>query len=209
MFTGIVRGIGQITEVVTLPGLTKLAVALDTPLLSDLQKGASIAVDGVCLTVVDFDSSKVWFDVIDETLQRTTLKSVKLDQQFNIERSARFGDEIGGHIVSGHVFGTVAITSIERTENNCILTFRCPPEWTKYLFPKGFITLNGASLTLVDVDKKKGGVTVHLIPETLQRTTFGSKQVGDLINMELDTHTQTIVDTLENISKISTSPQLI
>jgi len=197
MFTGITQGIGLINRVIKAEGLTKFSVTVDPSLLSNLQKGASIAVDGTCLTVVDFDSTHIWFDVIAETLQCTTLKLIKTGDKVNIERSARFGDEIGGHIVSGHVCGTVTIMAVDRTINNCVMTFKCSPEWTKYLFPKGFISLNGASLTLVNVDRNEGTFSVHLIPETLQRSTIGSKKVGDLVNMELDTQTRSIVDTVE------------
>ncbi|MEI8364857.1 MAG: riboflavin synthase subunit alpha [Parachlamydiaceae bacterium] len=197
MFTGIICGIGRVANVIVLPGLTKLAVGVTPSLLVGLQKGASVAIDGICLTVVDFDDSKIWFDVIAETLQQTTLKSVEVGAHVNIERAARFGDEIGGHMLSGHISGTTPIISILRTENNCILTFQGSPQLTKYLFPKGYIALNGASLTLVDVNNSSGAFTVHLIPETLERSTFGTKKVGDVVNVEYDSQTQAIVDTIE------------
>lgn len=202
MFTGIIKGKGVVKKVFREPGLTKLVIGVAPTFLIDLQIGASVAIDGICLTVVDFDDSKIWFDVITETLKRTTLKSVQVDQHVHIERSARFGDEIGGHVLSGHAYDTVVISSIQRTENNCVLTLQGYPDLTKYLFSKGYIALDGASLTLVDVDKKCGTFTVHLIPETLKITTFGSKKVGDYVNVELDSHTQTIVDTV--LSQMST-----
>ncbi|MEI8124328.1 MAG: riboflavin synthase subunit alpha [Parachlamydiaceae bacterium] len=200
MFTGIIREIGTVTETTFFDGLLKLEVTIeDSSVLSRLETGASIAIDGVCLTVVSFDLFKIKFDVINETLERTTLKAIRKNQKVHVERSARFGDEIGGHVLSGHVFGVVTIAAINQDKNNCEIVFQAKPEWTKYLFPKGYIALNGASLTLVDVNTEKGTFTVHLIPETLRKTTFGMKKVGDFVNLELETQTQAIVETIERI----------
>ncbi len=199
MFTGIVRGIGKITEAHHIPGRMRLGVSMEKSLSANVETGASIAIDGVCLTVVSTDQNVVHFDVIQETLDRTTLRLLAPHHQVNIERSARLGDEIGGHLLSGHIYGTAKIFSIEKENNNCVVTLQCAPAWTKYLLPKGYIALNGASLTLVDVHKDTGLFTVHLIPETLQRTTFGTKKVGDIANVELDSQTQAIVDTIERI----------
>jgi riboflavin synthase len=199
MFTGIIRGIGKIAEIESLPGLTRLSISIPSDLMGNLEMGASIAVDGVCLTVVRFTSNEVSFDLIQETLDKTNLKFLKKGDLVNIERSARFGDEIGGHILSGHIYGTATVHSVKRTENNWAVFFQCPVEWTNYLFPKGYIALNGTSLTLVDVDKEKGHFSVHLIPETLKRTTFGIKKEHDPINVEIDAQTQTIVDSIARI----------
>jgi len=199
MFTGIVQGIGHVKKIEKKANLIHFAVGTRESLLLNLQRGASIAIDGVCLTALDFDKECVWFDAIEETLQRTTFKSLKEGQVVNVERSAKLGDEIGGHILSGHVYGTVQIQNIERKPGNCIMFFSCPSAWTKYLFSKGFIALNGVSLTLVDVQPDPGLFSVHFIPETLQQTTFGSKIKGDWINLELDIHTQAAVDTVERL----------
>lgn len=199
MFTGIIRGIGKIAKIKSRPGLSQLSISIDADLLADLEVGASIAIDGTCLTVVSFTSNEAVFDAIEETLNKTNLKCLKEGDLVNVERAARFGDEIGGHILSGHIYGTATIRSIQRTENNCAVSLKCPAEWTNYLFPKGYIALNGASLTLVDVDKENGHFSVHLIPETLKKTTFGIKQEQDSINVELETQTQIIVDTIERI----------
>ena len=199
MFTGIIRGIGKIVKMTVFPGLTRLKIAINQNLLLGVQKGASISIDGTCLTVVDFTESEVDFDVIDESLNKTNLKFLREGDSVNIERAARFGDEIGGHILSGHVYGTVRIKMIDRPKNNCVVTLECPPGWAKYLLPKGYVALNGASLTLVDVDNVNGLFTVHLIPETLVATTFGLKKVGDVINLEIESQTQAIVDTIEKI----------
>jgi riboflavin synthase len=199
MFTGIVRGIGKIASIQSLPGLTQFSISIDPDLLKDLEVGASIAIDGTCLTVVSFTSDKVVFDAIQETLDKTNMKFLKVGDLVNVERAARFGDEIGGHVLSGHIYGTAMIQSIKRTDNNCAVSLKCPVEWTNYLFPKGYIALNGASLTLVDVDKENGSFSVHLIPETLKKTTFGTKKEQDFVNVELESQTQIIVDTIERI----------
>lgn len=199
MFTGIVKGIGTIVEATQKNGILRLGVTADPGYAKGLERGASVSIGGVCLTVVDFDEATMWFDVIGETLKRTTVGALRKGSKVNIERSAKIGDEIGGHLLSGHIYGTAQIDSVERQGDNCEVGFCCPTEWTKYLFPKGYVALDGASLTLVDVDKSKGRFTVHLIPETLQRTTFGSKKTGDSVNVELDSQTQSIVDTVERL----------
>lgn len=201
MFTGIVTAMGKVTELSPHNGVLRLGITTDASHLAHLQKGASIAISGVCLTVVDFNQTTVWFDVIGETLQKTTLDELELGKHLNIERSARIGDEIGGHLLSGHIFGTAKIASIERQGANCKMLFSCPPAWTKYLLPKGYVALDGASLTLVDVDHNQGTFSIHFIPETLKKTTFGTKVKGDRVNIELDAQTQTIVDTIERISR--------
>ena len=121
-------------------------------------------------------------------------------QLVNVERSAKFGDEIGGHVLSEHIIGTAEIVKVHLLENNRVMTFETNPDWMKYFFPKGYIAVDGVSLTLVDVDHS-GTFTVHLIPETLRLTTLGFKKEGDLVNIELDSQTQTIVDTIERIMK--------
>ena len=151
-------------------------------------------------TVVKIENHYVWFDVIPETIQRTNLKFIEEGDLVNVERSARFGDEIGGHILSGHIMVIAEIDQKSAYESNQGVTFKIDPQWIKYFFSKGYIALDGVSLTLVDVDPK-GKFSVHLIPETLRMTTFGFKKEGDRVNVELDTQTQIIVDTLERILK--------
>lgn len=198
MFTGIVRGLLKIEKVVKKPGMTSYAAAFTEELLQGLQVGASVSVDGVCQTVVKIDQTLVWFDAIRETLERTTIKFLREGMFVNVERAARFGEEIGGHVLSGHIYGTASIAKTDRFENNKIVTFTCEPAWMKYFFPKGYIALDGVSLTLVDVEPS-GWFTVHLIPETLRRTTLGFKKEGSLVNLEFDSQTQAIVDSVERI----------
>lgn len=198
MFTGIVQGIVELSGLVKEPGLHTLTFTFSTPLLENLKTGASVAIDGVCLTVIQIEHNAVTFNVISVTLALTTLGNLKLGDNLNAERSAAYGDEIGGHLVSGHVHGQVEIIQLDNLAYNHVIYFKIADNWIKYLFPKGFIALNGASLTLATVDKKSCVFTVCLIPETLKRTTFANKKVGSLVNFEIDQRTQTIVDTISS-----------
>jgi len=201
MFTGIVRGLLPVKSIERKPYMIRLGFHFPPELLQGLQQGASVAIDGVCLTAAQISGSMIWFDVIQETLERTTLGTLLPGQPVNVERSAKFGDEIGGHILSGHIFGTARIDKIDAFENNKIVKFKADPAWMKYFFPKGYIALDGVSLTLVDVDPT-GYFTAHLIPETLKLTVFGIKKPGDQVNVEIDSHMQAIVDTIERMQKV-------
>ncbi len=190
MFTGIIRAIGEVVELKNKANILQYAIAFPH---EGLELGASVSIDGVCQTVVRIEGDKVWFDAIEETLKRTTLDRLAVGQKVNLERAAKIGDEIGGHLLSGHIYGRAELSKIESN----IFTFKVPTNWQKYFFPKGFIAINGISLTLVDVEE--GLFTVHLIPETLQRTTLGKIKPGDRVNIELDALTQAAVETVERI----------
>lgn len=194
MFSGIVQRQCSVKKMTLSEGLLRFTVELNE-LAQDVRIGASVAVSGVCLTVVEKTAKEVTFDVIQETLTKTTLGMIHEGDQVNIERSVRVGDEIGGHRVSGHVTGMATIRSIETPTNNWIVTLGCDPVWIDYLLPKGFVALDGCSLTIVEVGSD--WFTVHLIPETLRVTTFGQKKVGDKVNLELDPETQAIVATVK------------
>ncbi|NGX42922.1 MAG: Riboflavin synthase [Chlamydiae bacterium] len=196
MFSGIVKGLGEVAEVHPKEGLLRYAVKLPKEWLEGLALGGSISVDGICQTVVKIEGDKVYFDAIQETINRTTIKNLKVGGKVNIERSLKVGDEIGGHMLSGHVFGVATIKEIRKTTNNVEMWFCCPAEWMKYILPKGYIAVDGASLTVVDVEPE-GKFSVHLIPETLRLTTLGLKEEGGLVNIEFDAQTQAIVDTVE------------
>lgn len=198
MFTGIVQGTAKLINIEDKPGFQTFFFELPSHLLKDLQIGASVAVNGTCLTVTKIKGQNIFFDVIDETLQKTNLSLLKPNEMVNIERSARIGDEIGGHLLSGHITEKVPVLSINRHNNQHILSLQASEYARKYLLPKGYVALNGASLTLVDV-MPQGIFTVHLIPETLRVTTFGNIKENDWVNLELDSQTQTIVDTLERL----------
>jgi riboflavin synthase len=127
----------------------------------------------------------------------TNLGELKVGERVNVERAARFGDEIGGHAMSGHILCTAEVSRVIASENNRQLWFHLPAQWTKYVFTKGYIGIDGISLTIGEVEGEE--FNVNLIPETLQRTNIGSRQVGDRINIEIDPQTQAIVDTVERV----------
>lgn len=199
MYTGIVQGKFKVARVDQKPGLHTIYMDLPSRLKVGLEKGASVSVDGVCLTVAGFDGAYVYFDVMMETLKLTTLGSLNVGSLVNVERSAKSGDEIGGHLISGHVDTKAKVLSIQQPENNFVIRFSIEKQWMKYIFSKGFLGINGCSLTVVNADKTTGEFEVWLIPETLELTTFGEMQVGDDINIEMDRQTQVIVDTISDL----------
>ena len=198
MFTGIVQGTGKIVHIhQPSADFRSHTVALPEHMAHNLQIGASIAHNGCCLTITQINGNQATFDLMAETLAKTNLGSLKTGDSVNLERAARFGDEIGGHPMSGHIIATTPISRIEHSAHNRTLYFRLPPQLAAYILPKGFIGLDGCSLTIGDVTAHE--FNVHLIPETLQRTLFGSRQAGDSINIEIDAQTQAIVDTGERV----------
>lgn len=197
MFTGIVQGLASVIAIDK--QATGVNLVLDLGKFSaGLQVGASVAISGVCLTVTKVVDTSVYFFVMGETLDKTSLKVLEAGEQVNIERSARLGDEIGGHLVSGHVVGTAVLAKIDTVSGDWVVTVKCDANWMPYLFPKGFVALDGCSLTIVNV--QKDSFTVHLIPETLSRTTFGIKKAGALINLEIDPMTRAVVDTVKRMN---------
>jgi riboflavin synthase len=201
VFTGIVQGAFRVENIVDRPGLRTLTIALPPALRQGLEIGASVAVSGVCLTVTGLDGDAASFDVIDETQRRTTIGRLRAGDRVNVERSARAGAEVGGHELSGHVDGTAEIVAVDRPPGNHVLTFRAPRELIRYVFAKGFIALDGCSLTVVEVDRDASTFTVHLIPETLRVTTFDQRGPGDRVNLEIERRTQVIVDTVRELAR--------
>ena len=197
MFTGIVQGTAPVTAIIKKENFQTHVIELDDALLQDLQTGASIAHNGCCLTVTKIDGHKVSFDLMQETLQVTNLSALKVGSRVNIERAARFGDEIGGHQMSGHILFTARVTEVINSENNCQIWFEIPEQFKRFVFSKGYIGIDGISLTIGDV--KASTFNVNLIPETLQRTNIGTRKPGDRINIEIDPQTQAIVETVERI----------
>lgn len=197
MFTGIVQGMAEITAIEPKTGLHTLEVRFPEDAVKNVAIGASVALDGACLTVTRQDGATLFFDVMMETLARTTLGQLRQGDRVNFERAARIGDEIGGHLLSGHIHTTASLRSVETPANNRRLTFAVDPEWMKYVFPKGYIAINGASLTVGETTADS--FSVYLIPETLRVTGFGALEAGDSVNLEVDSQTQTIVDTLARL----------
>ncbi len=198
MFTGVVQGLGEVTQIQDHGGIRRLQVRLPTGRDQGLETGASVAINGVCLTVVGWDQNGVEFDVIDETLRLTNLGDLKVGHVVNVERAARFGDEIGGHVLSGHIHGRAQVTEVVETNANLAVWWAVPEALKKYVLPKGYVSLNGCSLTVGETERD-GRLSIHLIPETRELTTFGRVTVGDSLNLEIDSQTQAIVDTVERV----------
>ena len=201
MYTGIVQGLETITDIHQGNGFITLVISNQNNFFADVFIGASVAVNGVCLTVTTIDEVQnlVHFDVSDLTLALTTLKSLKHGDQVNIERSAKVGAENGGHNLYGHIEGTARIKALEQRGETYHIDLEIPDGNIKYFFLKGFIGLNGCSLTVNRVDRQSSEISIDLIPETLRLTTWKDVQVGDVVNYEIDQTTRTLVDTLENI----------
>lgn len=198
MFTGIVQGLGEVTQIRDHRGIRHMQVCMPAGRDADLQTGASIAINGVCLTVTGWDQQGVQFDVIDETLKLTNLGEVQTGSRVNVERAACFGDEIGGHILSGHIHGQAEVTEVIETETNLAVWWRVSEPLLKYVLPKGYVSLNGCSLTVGETIRD-GQMSIHLIPETRALTTFGQVKSGDRLNLEIDSQIQAIVDTVERV----------
>ncbi len=198
MFTGIVQDLVSVQSVTDEGDLIRLGLDLGD-LTDNLQLGASVAVNGTCLTVTRIEQGTAYFDVIMETLRTTNLGNLQEGHLVNVERSFQVGDEVGGHIVSGHVTATARILEKRITGNDHVVRFTLAPQWMKYVFHKGFIALDGASLTVSAVDRQKGEFEVSLIPETLERTTLGRRSEGEAVNVEVDAQTMTTVETVERL----------
>ena len=193
MYTGIVAGTAPVTGVDYGRGIRTLTIDLGG-FSENLQVGASVALDGVCMTVVSMEGTEVCFDAIEETLDRTTLGELNQGHMVNVERSLRMGDELGGHILSGHVMTTAKIIGrIERGEGLDLLVEN-PIQARPYILEKGFIAIDGMSLTIGEVSDES--FALHIIPETLRITTIGGKGVSDNVNIEIDSRTQAVVETV-------------
>ncbi|MDO5069925.1 MAG: riboflavin synthase subunit alpha [Neisseria zoodegmatis] len=198
MFTGIVQGMGRIVAVrEPSADFRTHTVELPEEMAHNLQIGASVANNGCCLTITKINGREVDFDLMAETLAKTNLGSFEVGSLVNLERAARFGDEIGGHLMSGHIIATTAITRIEQNEHNRTVWFALPAALKPYILTKGFVGLDGCSLTIGEVGDTE--FNVHLIPETLERTLFGGRKAGDVINIEVDPQTQAVVDTVARV----------
>lgn len=183
MFTGIVEEIGSVAQVRDHNDSLRLRIEA-VVVTNDAEHGASISVNGACLTVADH--GRDWFevDVMRETLERTSLRSMKPGSKVNLERAVRVDGRLGGHIVQGHVDGVGEIVDIQPAENWTVLRIGVGADVTPYLVDKGSVTVDGVSLTIVSADD--AWFTVSLIPTTLLETTLGQRKVGDVVNIEVD-----------------------
>ena len=193
MFTGIVLGKAPIIDITNKGDVTAFTVDL-SGFDEGLEIGASVSLDGVCMTVVERQSGKVVFDAIEETLERTTLSEKKIGDFLNVERSLRVGDELGGHVLSGHVISKAEIVEKKDLGEGMDVRISIPEQIRPFVMEKGYIGIDGMSLTVGICEGE--GFSLHLIPETLRITTIGSKEVGETVNIEIDSRTQAIVETM-------------
>ena len=183
MFTGIVTDIGTIAQLDQQGDLrARIATNYET---SGIDLGASIASDGVCLTVIEL--GKDWYDVqiSAETVSKTNVAAWKIGKRVNLERALKVGDELGGHIVSGHVDGVAEVVELQDEGDSTRVTLRAPKELARFIAPKGSVALNGTSLTVNDVQGCDFGI--NFIPHTKEVTTWGDVKLGDQVNLEIDT----------------------
>jgi riboflavin synthase len=199
VFTGIVQGLVAVVGVEEDENLSRIELKMDD-LASNIELGASVAVNGTCLTVTQVsDNGAVCFDIIKETLDTTNLGILQAGAEVNVERSFKVGDEVGGHIVSGHVTATATLSNLRAEGHDRVLTFKLADEWLRFVLHKGYIGVDGASITVSSVDREAGTFSISLIPETIERTTLGQLAIGDKVNVEVDSQTQTIVETIERV----------
>ena len=199
VFTGIIQETAEVIDVKKSADFSQIEISPSLDFIRGIKVGASVSIDGVCLTVTSIKERSLTFDIIIETLNVTTLSSLSVSDSVNLERAARLGDEIGGHLISGHVSGVVKISKINKTENNHIIFLKADSELIKYIFPKGYVSLDGISLTIGEVDRKRNIFSVYLIPETLKITNMKEKDIGDMINLEIETQTKNMVDLISEI----------
>ncbi len=206
MFSGIVEGVGIIKNIQELSDHIHWKVELPVGSENQLEIGASVSLDGVCLTATTIENNIVGFDLIKETLQRTSLSERKIGDSINIERALRYGEEVGGHLVSGHIMATGTINDIQfpveqndnQVDETADIQISIPEFLGEYIFEKGYIAIDGISLTIGKVNDHKT-FDLHIIPETLRRTTLGTKNIGDSVNIEIDSMTQAVVDTVKRV----------
>ena len=199
MYTGIVQGCLPISSLEKKENLYRFSIEFPSDQLEKLEEGASVAINGVCLTVTEIIGKAVFFEAIKETLGLSNLNDLREGTLVNMERSARANAEIGGHLISGHVVGMADIVSIEKATNNYRITFTGDDTWMKFVFEKGYLAVNGCSLTVAEMDRKLKQFSINLIPETLKRTNLELLQRGDKVNIEVEAQTQAIVETVERV----------
>lgn len=183
MFTGLVEELGYVKAMVRGSKSVRLTISAEK-VLTEVKVGDSIAVNGACLTVVDFSAGYFTADVMPETVERTALAGLKRGDRVNLERTLAVGDRFGGHIVTGHIDGIGTLKEKRRDDNAVIITIEAPAAVMTYIVQKGSIAIDGISLTIVDYAETS--FTVSLIPHTASVTTLGFKAAGDIVNLETD-----------------------
>ncbi len=183
MFTGIIEGLGTVKSLTRMAGGMRMGIQPDFP-MEQVRMGDSIAVSGTCLTIVDFQNNILGVDVAPETLSKTTLGPAKVGDRVNLEQALRFGDRLGGHLVSGHVDGVGVVNAKRPAANAILFTFGVPEALSRYIVLKGSIAVDGISLTVNTCNRIS--FEVSIIPHTAKITTMGFKKVGDPVNIETD-----------------------
>ena len=197
MFTGIVSGKGTLQKIIKYEDYSSFVIKAPKGFAKNLSRGASVSVNGVCLTVKKGKTDLLQFDVIEETLKKTNLKNVGKLSKVNLERSMTAKTEIGGHLVSGHIHGTGEVLKVLNRKKTKDLLIKIPSDLREYFFYKGYVALNGCSLTIGKV--LKSSFYIHLIPETVSITTFKNIKKGDLVNIEVE---QATINTVETVKRV-------
>lgn len=199
MFTGITQGIFPVVALSRNVEVLSYRVSCTPDFVSNIQVGSSVSVDGVCQSVVAVAGTELSFEAVPETLQKTTLNALTIGRPVSLERSMRWGDELGGHEVSGHVFERGRIIEYTPHPHHLTLRIECSADCLRFVFEKGFIAIDGSSLTVGQVDIANHSFVVHLIPETLRMTHFGKKVVGDEVNIEPEIKTKVLVESMQRV----------
>lgn len=196
MFSGIIDAVGSVLFARSVAGGSELAIRAPG-YWKDLENGASVAIDGVCLTLTQADERDARFDVVAETLRRTTLGRLRADDRVNLQKSLALGDRIDGHFVQGHVDAVAEVARVDQSPRESLWWFRPGVEAMRFIVPKGSIAIDGISLTIAEI--RDDLFSVALIPTTLERTTLGDKKIGARVNLETDLLARTAVHYLESM----------
>ena len=205
MFTGIVQSLGTLRSTTPTHAGKRLKVALGDLTGAPISKGDSVCVSGVCLTAVNIADGTVEFDVVSETLNRTTLGSKKPGDTLNLELSLRPDSFLGGHFVQGHVDGVAQVVAVQEKKSDWRITFQVPQDAAPCIVPKGSVTVDGVSMTIAQADADR--FTLAVIPTTLEKTTLGTLKPGDRVNVETDILARTVVHYLQNLNPQDSRPK--
>ena len=197
MFSGIVQTVGKIESIKDKNHIKTIRIETHGDYLEDIAIGQSVSVDGVCLSLVKKNNEYCEFEAVEETINRTTLGGYKQGTKVNLEKSLKFGDTVGGHFVSGHIHTKGRIVEVELIGESKNILVEIEEKWIKYLTEKGYISVNGASITIGKVSKNT--FYIHLIPETLKTTNLDELIYDNYVNLEFDQATIAIVDTTERL----------
>lgn len=195
MYTGIVQAVAPILKLEQHAGYLSFVIDFPHKLTTHLQIGASVNLEGTCMSVTSIDGTEIGFDAMNATLDRTNLGQFRVGDSINVERSMRPSDENGGHNVAGHISTTAELLDVTTDGAQPKITFRVPKAWSKFIFERGFLAVNGCSLTVAEAADDI--FTIYLIPETLRQTTFGTYRCGDHVNIEVDQETMVTVQVME------------